>query len=68
MLVLRGMQMDCVIFQPSGRILTLFLILGPKFVPMVIAAGFIQGTEATEAFGGPELSGTFETTLLLSAG
>ena len=54
--------------EGTGRILTLFLIWGPKFVPMVIAAGFVQGTEATEAFGGPELSGAFETTLLLSAG
>jgi hypothetical protein len=48
--------------------LTLFLIFGPEFVPMVIAASFIQGTEAAETFGGPELSGTFETTLLLAAG
>jgi hypothetical protein len=30
-----------------GRILTLFLIRVPKFVPMMITSGFIQGTEVT---------------------
>ena len=52
----------------AGCILTLSLIGGPKFVPVVISASFIEGAEIAKTFSGPELPATFEPALLLAAG
>ena len=45
--------------------MTLSLVGGPKFVPVVVAAGFIECAEVAEPGLGPELPATFEAGLLL---
>ena len=50
----------------DGCILTLSLIGGPKFVPVVISTSFIEGAKVAETFCGPELPATFEPTLFLA--
>src|SRR5262245_22708706 len=50
----------------DGRSLTLSLVCRPKFVPVVIAPGFIQSAEVAQSRFGPELAAAFETTLLLT--
>jgi len=51
--------------RSRGRILTLFLIGGPKLVPMMVSSSLIKCGQMMEASFSPELSGTLEPALLL---
>ena len=52
----------------DGRILTLLRFeRNPKFFPVMIMSGFLQGAEMAQSAGSPKLSGPLETALALSA-
>ena len=52
----------------NGRILTLFLIGGPKLIPMMVSSCLIKRGQMGEAWLSPELPGTLEPALLLATG
>ena len=52
--------------EQAGRIHALFLI--PELVPVMVAAGFVQGQQMAKSLGRPKLTRTLEAALLLPTG